>query len=204
MTQSGSRLPTNRCYHLANIGSDGTPEVQMADVSLGAARIFASHYQIVVCDNPSRPLADGENWTREKSLQGFAGAPSFRMVGTEADLNDHWVELYASDQPPLFDEWQRVTGVHFRCSTGEIHVMSVVDQEAPIAAVIPKGNYAAYIAGQNLGIDLQSKGEKVRLTDEELAVRKDLEWYSIFLVPGIPSRIGRLKNDLKTRSSLPL
>jgi hypothetical protein len=175
----------------------------MADVSLGAARIFASHYQIVVCDDPLRPLADEENWTEEKGLQGFAGAPSFRMVGTEADLNDHWIELYASDQPPLFDEWQRVTCVYFQCLTGQVYVMSVVDHEAPIAADIPEGNYAVYVAGQNLGIDLLSKGEKIHLTDEELAARKDLEWYSIFLVPGIPSRVGRLKDNLKTGSSPP-
>jgi hypothetical protein len=119
----------------------------MAEVSLGAARIFASHYQIVVCDDPWRPLADEENWTPENFLQGFAGAPSFRMVGTEADRNDHWIELYASDQPPLLDEWQRVTCVHFRCSTGKVYVMSVIDQEAPVTADIPEGNYAVYVAG---------------------------------------------------------
>jgi hypothetical protein len=173
----------------------------MAEVSLATARIFASNYQIVVCDDPSRPLADEENWTPEKNLQGFAGAPSFRMVGTEADLNDHWIELCASDQPPLFDEWQRVTCVHFWCSTGKVYVMSIVDRKAPLSADIPEGNYAVYVAGQNLGIDLYSKGENVRLTDEELAARKDLEWYRIFLVPGIPSHIGRLKDGLKTGAS---
>ena len=167
----------------------------MAEDLLGAARIFASHYQLVVCDDPSRPLADEENWTREKKLQGFAGAPAFRMVGTESDLNDHWIELYALDQPPRFDEWQRVTCVHFRCSSGKVHVMSVIDQQAPIAANIASGDYAVYVAGRNLGIDQRSKGETARLTDEELAARKDVEWYRIFLVPGIPSRVGRLKDD---------
>jgi Competence protein J (ComJ) len=170
----------------------------MAEVLLSAARIFASHYQIVVCDDPWRPLADDENWTDEKTLQGFAGASCFRMVGTEADLNDHWIELYASDQPPLLDEWQRVTCVPFLCTTGKVHVMSVIDQEAPVTADIPKGNYAVHVAGQNLGIDLRSKGEKLRLTDEALAARKDLEWYRIFLVPGIPTRTGRHKDDLMT------
>jgi hypothetical protein len=167
----------------------------MGEGLLGAARIFASHYQLVVCDDPSRPLADEENWTREKTLQGFAGAPAFRMVGTEADLNDHWIELYALDQPPRFDEWQRVTCVHFRCSSGKVHVMSVIDQQAAIAADIASGDYAVYVAGQNLGIDQRSKGETARLTDAELAARKDVEWYRIFLVPGIPSRVGRLKDD---------
>ena len=79
--------------------------------------------------------------------------------------------------------------------------MPVIDQEAPVTADIPEGNYAVYVAGQNLGIDLFSKGENIRLTDEQLAARKDLEWYRIFLVPGIPSHIGRLKDGLKTGAS---
>jgi hypothetical protein len=164
----------------------------MAEVLLGAGRVFASHYQIVICDDLSRPLADEDNWTPEK---GFAGDPSFRMVGTAADLNDHWIELYVSDQPPLFDEWQRVTCVHFRCSTGRVCVSSVVDQHASITGEIPNGNYAAYVAGQNIGVDLTSKGESVRPGDQELAVRKDLEWYRVFLVPGTPSHVGRLKDN---------
>jgi hypothetical protein len=75
--------------------------------------------------------------------------------------------------------------------------MSVVDQQAPIAANVASGDYGVYVAGQNLGVDQRSNGETVRLTDEELAARKDLEWYRIFLVPGIPKRVGRLKDDLK-------
>jgi len=164
-------------------------------VRLGAARLFASHYQIVVCDDPLRRLRDGENWNDEKVRQGFAGAPSFRMIGTEADLNDHWIELYQSEQPPPLDDWQRVTCVHFRSSTGQVHVMSVVDYVPVISAAIGQGDYTAYIAGQNLGIDRLSLGGDGRLTDAELAARKDLEWYRIFVVPGAPDREGRLKDE---------
>jgi hypothetical protein len=173
----------------------------MGEVLLGAARIFASHYQIVICDDPSRLLANEDHWTDEKTLHGFAGASSFRMVATAAHLNDHWIELYSLDQPPLFDEWQRVTCVPFHCSTGKVHVMSVVDREAPMTADIPKDSYAVYVAGQNLGIDQQSKGEEVCLSDEEIAGRKDLEWYRIFLVPGVPSRTG-LRTALKDQRSI--
>jgi hypothetical protein len=67
------------------------------------------------------------------------------MIGTEADLNDHW--------------------------------MSVIDNVPVISAEIGKGDYAAYIAGQNLGFDQLSLGEDGKLTDAELAARKDLEWY---------------------------
>ena len=141
-------------------------------------------------------MTDEESWTDEKVAQGFAGAPPFRMIKTEADLNDHWVELYASDQAPHFDDWQRVTCVHFRSSTGKVHVMSLIDQVPPISAEIARGDYAVYVAGQNLGIDQRSLGEDKRLSHAEIAARKDLEWYRIFLVPGSPSREGRLKDAL--------
>jgi hypothetical protein len=169
----------------------------MAEIPLGAARLFADHYQIAVCDDPSRPLADEENWNDEKMAQGFAGAPSFRMIATEAHLNDHWVELYASDQAPRFDDWQRVICVHFRSSTGKVHVMSLIDEVPPISAEIAKGDYAVYVAGQNLGIDQHSLGEDKKLSDAEIAACKDAEWYRIFLVPGLPSREGRLKDAPK-------
>ena len=161
---------------------------------LGAARVFASHYQIVVCEDPARPISDDENWNDEKFSRGFAGSPTFRMVGTEADVNNHWVELVATSQPPSTDEWQRVTCVHFRSTSGKIHVMSVLDfdSEPPISAEIEPGDYAIYVAAQNLGIDQLSLGEDHRLTDAEISARKDIEWYRLFLVPGKPETEGRL------------
>ncbi|MBH5373279.1 hypothetical protein [Bradyrhizobium glycinis] len=159
---------------------------------LGAARVFASNYQIVVCDDPFRPLDDGENWDAEKTKQGFAGAPAFRMIGTEADLNDHWVELVSSDRPPSPEEWQRITCVHFRSGSGRIHVMSVMDSDPPISADIERGDYALYVAGQNLGVDQLSLGETAKLSHAQIAERKDIEWYRLFLVPGKPDFEGRV------------
>lgn len=159
---------------------------------LGAARIFASNYQIVVCDDPSRPLEDEENWDAEKSKRGFAGVPTFRMIGTEADLNDHWVELVSSDQPPSLDEWQRITCVHFHCGSGQIHVMSVIDRDPSFSVEIEPGEYAIYAAGQNLGTDQLSLGETAKLSDSEIAERRDIEWYRLFLVPGQPDFEGRV------------
>ena len=166
----------------------------MANVPLAAARLFASHYQLVLCDDPDSPFLDDDNWTNEGAARGFAGNPSFRMVGTEADQNVHWVELCISDQPPVLDEWQRVTCVHFRSLTGKAHVMSVIDQVPAISVDIPPGDYAAYFAAQNLGVDQLTLGEDRKLSDTELAVRRDLEWYRIFLVRCVPDREGRLKD----------
>jgi hypothetical protein len=174
----------------------------MANSQLGAARLFASNYQIVLCDDPRHPLTDADNWTKEKSAQGFAGHPLFRMVGTEADRNDHWIELYAADRAPPLEEWQRVTCVHFRSLTGRAHVMSIIDQVPSISVELPKGDYAAYFAAQNLGIDQSSRGEGRKLSDAELAARKDLEWYRIYLVPGAPVQEGRLKDAPKPTGSV--
>ncbi|WP_210345237.1 competence protein ComJ [Bradyrhizobium sp. CCBAU 53340] len=159
---------------------------------LGAARAFASHYQIVVCDDPFTPLVDDENWDAEKTKRGFAGLPAFRMIGTEADLNDHWVELVSSDRPPSSDEWQRITCVHFHSGSGRIHVMSVIDNDPPISADIERGDYAVYAAAQNLGIDQSSLGESGKFSDAEIAERRDIEWYRLFLVPGKPEFEGRV------------
>lgn len=166
----------------------------MAGKQLGAARIFASHYQIVVCDKPSRSITDDENWNDEKVSRGFAGGVSFRMIGTEADLNDHWVELVASDTPPNLGDWQRVTCVRFYSSNGQVHVMSVVDEAPAISARIDEGDHSVYVAGQNLGVDQHSLGEEHNLTDSELAARRDLEWYRVFIVPGIPDYEGRIRD----------
>ncbi|MDN3277936.1 competence protein ComJ [Frankia sp. RB7] len=164
----------------------------MTQQLLGAARVFASHYQIVVCDDPFRPLGDNENWDDAKSKRGFAGVPAFRMIGTAADLNDHWVELVSSDQPPSPDEWQRITCVHFHSGSGRVHVMSVIDNNPPISADVEQGDYAIYVAGQNLGIDQSSLGETAKLSDAEIAERKDIEWYRLFLVRGKPESEGRV------------
>ena len=164
----------------------------MEDQLLGAARVFASHYQLVVCDDPARTVGDSENWNNEKVALGFAGAPTFRMVVTEADLNDHWVELVAASEPPSFNGWQRITCAHFRCTSGKVHVMSVIDNDPPISANIKPGDYAIYVAAQNLGVDQLSLGEDAQLTDVEIAARKDIEWYRLFLVPGKPETEGRL------------
>lgn len=159
-----------------------------------AARIFASHYQLVICDDTSA-FTEESNWGDGDTERGFAGNEHFRMVGTEADLNDHWVEVEFSESPPELGNWDRVTCVGIHCSSGQIHVMSVMDQEPPISLEIPPGEYSAYVAGCNLGVDQYSLGEEGVLTDQQLAERNDLEWYRIFIVPGKPDQVGRLKDE---------
>ena len=75
--------------------------------------------------------------------------------------------------------------------------MSLLGDEPVISAKVEPGPYAAYFAAQNVGVDEHSLGEISEendepLSDEELAARKDLEWYRVYLVPGRPARRGRL------------
>jgi len=114
------------------------------------------------------------------------------MIGTEADLNDHWVELVSSDLPPSSEEWQRITCVHFHSGSGRIHVMSVIDHDPAFSAEVECGDYAVYAAAQNLGIDQLSLGETAKLSDAEIAARRDIEWYRLFLVAGKPEVEGRV------------
>ena len=109
----------------------------MKDTFLGSGRVFASHYQIVICDDPMKITDDDDdNWTEETHARGFAGSPDFRMINTAAHLNDHWVELFLSVTPPDLKEWQRITCVDLQNRTGEVHVMGLFDDPPPISAKV--------------------------------------------------------------------
>jgi hypothetical protein len=159
-----------------------------------AARIFASHYQLVICDDPET-FSEDSNWREGDVERGFSGHEGFRMVGTEADLNDHWVEVRIANDPPTLEPWQRVTCVSLRCNTGYVHIMSILDDEPPITLDLPKGDYSVYVAGCNLGVDQNSLGEFETLTDAQISLRKDIEWYRISIIPGKPDREGRIKDE---------
>ncbi len=159
-----------------------------------AGRVFASHYQLLFCDDPSRPIPEEANWGIAAMKRGYTGSPQVRLVGTEADLNDHWVRISISDYPPDLSPWQRVTLFHFQSLTGQLHVMSVVDDQPRLSVSIGIGDFSVYVAGQNLGVDLALLDEQGPLSDAELALRTDLEWYQIFVVPGVPIAEGRIKD----------
>jgi len=148
----------------------------------------------MLTDSMSREITDDINWDDEKTKRGYAGDQHTILVGTEADLNDHWVDLYQADENPNYDEYQRVFSLHFSSETGNILISSVVDDEPEIEANIGKGEYTIYIAGKNLGVDQSSLEEEAELTDEEYKDRLDLERYSIFVVPGKPSIEGKVRD----------
>src|SRR6266581_4989886 len=58
----------------------------MEDRLLGTGRLFASHYQIVVCDDPSATISEDANWSNEKSSRGFAARMTVRNFPGPAGL----------------------------------------------------------------------------------------------------------------------
>ena len=167
----------------------------MVDI-LGATRIFADHYQFVLCEEPDRPLADDENWTDAILDRGYAGAPEWRMIGTEADLNDHWIELAVSAEAPNTADWHKIVCCDFHTVSGAVHLLGLMDFEAAITAQVDPGTYSAHICCLNPGVDQQTTGEldagAEMLSDAELQARGDLERYRVVLVPGTPERTGVL------------
>ena len=157
-------------------------------------RIFASHYQVLVCDDPLATLEDDENWNQESTQRGFADNQRSRLFRTEADLNDHWIEIVCATEPPNLDRWDSVMCANFNSTTGLVHIMSVLDDEPVLSIEVERGDYSLYFAGLNIGIDQLSLGEEHELTDEQLAQRMDLERYRVHLVPGHSNKVGRLKD----------
>ena len=161
--------------------------------TMNAGRVFASHYQFIVCDDPTRPIPADVDWSDEARKRGFVGSAQKLFVATEADSNDHWVELTLASQPPDLTSWQRITAAPLRVATGAVHVLSVIDTEPRLTLNVPPGDYTVYIAGQNIGVDRSALGEEGEISDEQLRLRRDLEWYRLFIVPAT-YLAGRVKD----------
>lgn len=75
---------------------------------LGGVRVFADHYQFYVSDRGADLFSAALQWTPETSELGYCADDSAIYVGTSADLNDHWVEVFVSEVEPDLGEAERV------------------------------------------------------------------------------------------------
>ncbi len=161
---------------------------------LTSARLFASHYQMMITDDPRAEITDELNWDDKQVKAGFAGSNNALMVGTEADLNDHWITVYGITETCSFQDYQRVLSLHFVSNTGKIFIMSVIDFEPTISIECLPGDYTIYVCAKNLGVDQLSLEEEGELTDSDLQKRLDLERYDIYIKPGQPEKTGKIKD----------
>ena len=166
-------------------------------IRTAAGRVFASHYQIIISNSPSLEIPEDASWNEENSRRGYTGNSNIISFSTEADLNDHWVNVYTVQDVPNLSIYERVLLLPFTCPTGELHVMSVISLEPEMTIQFNPGNYSVYIASRNLGVDQLSLGEEGKLSDLELEQREDLERYDIFLCQGLPEQEGMIVGSEK-------
>ncbi len=146
----------------------------------------------MIYDDPGVFIEDS-NWGPGDVERGFAGNDHFRMVGTEADGNDPWVEVAIANEPPAPEPWQRITCVGLRCSTGQVHVMSVIDDKPALSVNVESIQYLWRAA---TWVSINSVWAKpVSSPTRNWRNAKILNGTKIIIVPGKPPQQGRLKDE---------
>jgi hypothetical protein len=157
-----------------------------------AGRIFADHYQFSIFDVGVNSADNMPDWTEaETSDLGYITNGRVIYVGTVADLNTHWIEIYLSDLPPDFDDCQKVLAINILVDSGAVIVEGMY-QNFSCRIDVNNGTYIVYILGYNLGVEIKTL---IPITDEELERRTELERYKIVLVLGRTENEGMLKDE---------
>ena len=150
-----------------------------------SGRIFADHYQFYISDAKADLFEKSLDWMADdRAKRGYISNGKTVYIGTRADLNDHWLNVYLSDRQPDFDDCERALAFNIVIESGQIVIASPIDDIALID--ILAGDYVVYVLAYNLGVDQSSLNEADEdLNDAEFEQRTDLERYGIVLVPGI-------------------
>lgn len=147
---------------------------------LFSGRIFADHYQFYLYDNYPAWWAEMPDWIEnDHSRKGYICNGRTIYIGTQADSNNHWLEIYSSDRPPSFNQCERAIGLNIEVQSGELVFDTTLGNG--VSMRLEPGKYVAYILQFNLG---EEEIDSYRLSDEEFFQRTDLERYKIVLVPG--------------------
>jgi hypothetical protein len=156
---------------------------------IGKCRIFADHYQFYALDSGSDPFADMPEWTKESVDRGFIANQHVIGIRTHAHLNDHWLELWLSDNDPDTKGFDCAIQSDIHITSGRVEIMGLVDSPDEVFGTdVTPGFYTVHVLTSNKGIDQFStdeinKDNDREMTDEEIESRKDLERYDVVLVP---------------------
>jgi len=155
---------------------------------IGKCRVFADHYQFYILDKGADPFTDMPDWTDDAINNGYICKSNVIHVGTKAHLNDHWVEIYLSEDHPNTSNYDKFVKTEINISSGILSIMGPVDADDEVYNIeILPGEYLIYIFTMNIGADQFSTGEinepnDKEMTDEEIEAREDIERYKIVLV----------------------
>jgi hypothetical protein len=150
--------------------------------------IFADHYQFYVYDSTERWWETVADWSDESLRRGYLSSGRSIHLGTVADLNNHWLEVYLSSNIPDLDECERALAFNFSITSGILSILGLADEEESKINV-ENGDYVLYILAFNLGVDCRE------MDDEKLEQMTDIEKYKIILVPGRINNEGVIKGD---------
>ncbi|BAU13300.1 hypothetical protein LEP3755_38390 [Leptolyngbya sp. NIES-3755] len=174
---------------------------------LAEFRLFADHYQFFVYDAAVDPCPesfysdpDEKRSDLGSYRQGFVTNGTTICFGTDAHLNDHWIEVFSSVQIPDFGQAERVIALPLKVDSGKVGITNLLYLRKPVKEVtIDAGIWTVYLLAFSLGSDeFHNRGierpklDSDRLTDEQLRNNWEFERYRIVLVPGMQVPIGVL------------
>ncbi|MBD2072347.1 hypothetical protein H6F86_00160 [Phormidium sp. FACHB-592] len=183
-------------------------------------RISADHYLFFIYDtgvNPSPDSFYSDPDEKRSDLgsyrQGYITNGRTICFGTDAHLNDHWIEVYASTQVPAFGKAERVIALPLRIDSGRVAITNLLYLTEPMKQVdINPGVWTVYLLAFNLGTDRlfnrgiprpESRSGKQldQLTDDQLKANWEFERYQIILVPGFQTPVGVLHGTATVRGA---
>ncbi len=155
---------------------------------LGRYRIFAGHYQFILCDSETEPLDDTPQWNKASTARGFVAGPSAAFIGVRAHLNNVVVAVELANAAPAIDGADRRLSIPLDLPSGRLWVTSLDGLNDPNVVTVPPGRRTCHVLSYNLGVDQMSTGEMLksggdrRLTDSERFARTDYEHHRVVLV----------------------
>lgn len=173
---------------------------------LSEFRINADSYQFFVHDSEAEPCPESfySDPDEQRSdvgsyRQGYITNGKTICFITCAQLHQHWVEIYRSEQTPEFEQAERVIALPLQVQSGKVNISDLVNKPPVSTIQVDSGQYTLYLLAFNLGIDEYWEWEHSDcisdehgkpLTDEQLKARHDFERYKLVFVPGNPQVLG--------------
>lgn len=147
-------------------------------------RIFADYYQFYIFDASEKFGEDMPDWNEENARKGYISNGRTIYLGTMANLNYCWLDVYLSDSVPSFDDCERALSININIASGKLGIATPNDRIASIS--IKSGSYIAYVLTFNLGIDkfIDWKTNQDFFNHNGREQRTDTEHYTIVLMPG--------------------
>jgi hypothetical protein len=157
---------------------------------LGHFRVFAGHYQFLLCDYEADPLESLPRWSAKEVEKGYIATHEAAFITSRANLNDVVISVALAKKPPTATECERELSFPLTVSSGKLLVTSLDGYQTRDSVVsVPAGDYLVYVLSYNLGVDALSTGEVKklgwkRLSNRQRFARTDYEHHRVVLVPG--------------------